>query len=661
MWQGATVAPAGTAAGFPLGRPKVSASALRGAAASRGRAVGVRVRCKDGGAAGSSNGAGSEKGKGAGKEGKGKLPINPLPKSLTDSGDPLEVGTGLDVDALGEPTSGNFRVKMGVAPNWMQKVLLGLEDAYGVLDMPLEEVQEQSQALLQEMGISAASPESMPNRAIFCNRALNLRSIKAIGYDMDYTLIHYNVNEWEGLSFEYGLDYLRSIGCPVEGLKFKPELAIRGLILDKKLGNLVKVDRFGFVKRAMHGTRMLNPREMYKAYGRELVKYADTSRWKFINTLFSISEAVLFSQLVDRLDSGYLPEYVVGRSYMALYDLVAKAQTSTIVEGKLKQEILKDPERFVELDPETPATLLDQRNAGKQLVLITNSDFQYTEAMMQYAFNRFLPAGMTWRDLFSMVIVQANKPAFFEVAQAMYEIVTDDGLMQPVADAAVGGIFCGGTAAAVQDALGVVGSDMLYVGDHIYTDAALAKTNLSWRTALIIRELEEEVAALSVGRPHRAKMKELLEKKELLGQVFNAVRTQRQRKVASEASLGEVSELLSDEARVNEALGQLVLHLEALDSTIAPMIETDGAHFNERWGFLSRAGVNDKSLLSNQIEKHADIYTSRVSNFFRSTPYSYFRSPMQTLAHDRNLTKYSSLMAGPQPPNKPMRGELIDE
>lgn len=95
-----------------------------------------------------------------------------------------------------------------------------------------------------------------------------------------------------------------------------PELAIRGLILDKKLGNLVKVDRFGFVKRAMHGTRMLNPREMYKAYGRELVKYADTSRWKFINTLFSISEAVLFSQLVDRLDSGYLPEYVVGRSYM---------------------------------------------------------------------------------------------------------------------------------------------------------------------------------------------------------------------------------------------------------------------------------------------------------------------------------------------------------
>lgn len=30
-------------------------------------------------------------------------------------------------------------------------------------------------------------------RGIFCTRTLNLRSISAIGYDMDYTLMHYNV------------------------------------------------------------------------------------------------------------------------------------------------------------------------------------------------------------------------------------------------------------------------------------------------------------------------------------------------------------------------------------------------------------------------------------------------------------------------------------
>ena len=35
------------------------------------------------------------------------------------------------------------------------------------------------------------------DRQIYCNRTLNLRSIRAIGYDMDYTLIHYRVDEWE--------------------------------------------------------------------------------------------------------------------------------------------------------------------------------------------------------------------------------------------------------------------------------------------------------------------------------------------------------------------------------------------------------------------------------------------------------------------------------
>ncbi len=34
-------------------------------------------------------------------------------------------------------------------------------------------------------------------RGVYCNRTLNLRSIRAIGYDMDYTLIHYHVEEWE--------------------------------------------------------------------------------------------------------------------------------------------------------------------------------------------------------------------------------------------------------------------------------------------------------------------------------------------------------------------------------------------------------------------------------------------------------------------------------
>jgi hypothetical protein len=46
-----------------------------------------------------------------------------------------------------------------------------------------------------------------------------------------------------------------------------------------------------------------------------------------------------------------------------------------------------------------------------------------------------------------------------------------------------------------------------------------------------------------------------------------------------------------------------------------------------------RAG-NDKSHLARQIERRADIYTSRVSNFLFLTPFVFLRSMRGSLPHD---------------------------
>lgn len=43
---------------------------------------------------------------------------------------------------------------------------------------------------------------------------------------------------------------------------------------------------------------------------------------------------------------------------------------------------------------------------------------------------------------------------------------------------------------------------------------------------------------------------------------------------------------------------QLLVVLDALDAQIGPLLEQDGAHFNQRWGYLSRAGLNDRSQMS---------------------------------------------------------------
>ena len=54
---------------------------------------------------------------------------------------------------------------------------------------------------------------------------------------------------------------------------------------------------------------------------------------------------------------------------------------------------------------------------------------------------------------------------------------------------------------------------------------------------------------------------------------------------------------------------------------------------------MSRAGFADKSHLMRQIEKYADIYTSRVANLLPYTPYKQFLCQRQSLAH--STTSYS--------------------
>lgn len=82
----------------------------------------------------------------------------------------------------------------------------------------------------------------------------------------------------------------------------------------------------------------------------------------------------------------------------------------------------------------------------------------------------------------------------------------------------------------VEKALDFHGDETLYVGDHIYTDVSMSKVHLRWRTALICRELEKEVMALAYGRGHRAKLIELMNQKEVVGDVFNQLRLALQRR-----------------------------------------------------------------------------------------------------------------------------------
>ena len=466
---------------------------------------------------------------------------------------------------------------------------------------------------------------------VFCNRTLNMRSIQAIGFDMDYTLVHYDVPEWESRAYAHVQQRLLQKGLPVGDLRFDPELFSRGLVIDLDLGNIVKANRFGYVVKAAHGTQILTHEDQRKVYSQVWIDLGEP-RWVFLNTLFSMSEACLYGQMVELLDQGQLGEL----GYGALYELVKTTMDAAHLEGELKAEVIADPERFVDVDPALPRALVDLKQAGKRLFLATNSEWHYTKPMMEFTFDRFLGKG-AWEQLFELTIVQSRKPSFFDSASPFFGIDAQGNVIDGKHALRAGGRYRGGNARLVQEYLGCGGESILYVGDHMYADVHVSSRIRRWRTALVLRELEIEIAHEMEFAEHQRELQRLMVDKERTDREQAMLRLCLQRAERHQPMPDGMEEKFSKGAAglqaIHERLRELRHEGEELDHRIVPLAREAGGLGHSRWGPLMRAG-NDKSQLARQIETHADLYMSRVSNLLHLTPFGYLRAVRGTLPHD---------------------------
>ncbi len=92
--------------------------------------------------------------------------------------------------------------------------------------------------------------------------------------------------------------------------------------------------------------------------------------------------------------------------------------------------------------------------------------------------------------------------------------------------------------------------------------------------------------------------------------------------------------------QAGDLLGKARGELTSLDDEIAPLARASARLRHDAWGPLMRAGL-DKSLFARQVERYADVYTSRVSNFLYPGPFAMFRAGRLDLPHD------------PHPPHAP--------
>jgi HAD superfamily 5'-nucleotidase-like hydrolase len=488
------------------------------------------------------------------------------------------------------------------------------------LPLPLPEL------TLAEAG--AALPA--PARRIFCNRSLRLDRVQWVGFDMDYTLAVYDQPEMDRLSIEVTLKKLVDKGYPESllSMPFRTDFAIRGLLVDRKHGNVLKMDRYRYVKRAYHGTRELSLEERRRLYHSRRLRPA-SKRYHWVDTLYALSEVAVYAAIIDALEAA--GEEV---DYSRLFADVRAAIDASHQDGSILDTMLADLPRYVRRDPDMPRALHKLRSSGKRLFLLTNSHAGYTERMMDYLFEEGPSEYPSWRSYFEVIITAAKKPTFFTESAPLMHTGETTGEAERIER---GKVYAGGNLAILERQLGAGGDRVLYVGDHIYGDVLRAKKDSAWRTAMIIQEMDAELMALDACGVQVERMDELDDVRDAL--LDDLHEHQVRLKEVSRArdqlhAAGETSTDL-DSARVlhRHAIDRLKARLRAADAEYSRLEAEVGRAFHPFWGPVFKSGP-EVSLFGNQVEQYACLYTARVSNVDSYSPMHYFRSPRDRMPHE---------------------------
>lgn len=545
-----------------------------------------------------------------------------------------------------------------------------------------------------------------PSRAIFANRDLNLADIKLVGFDMDYTLAIYQKLPMEQLQYDMTMERLiERHGYPAEirNLRYEPSFILRGLTVDKRNGHLLKTDTHGRVGRCYHGRSALTNAEIEKAYKNAKIRL-QSNAFASVDTLFALPEVCLYANLVDFFESQWAKRASVAPLALApnqetqclgridtwkLFDDVRSAIDGIHRDGSLKTVIMDDLTKYIADDPELPIMLHKLRSAGKRLFVLTNSYWQYTDALMSHLLDNKLKEYAHWRAYFDIVLVGGRKPGFFTEREPFLELDVDgneekdadgaaiappskkttdkkseagiEGLVQ--AHTGFGGdsdtariageastkyfekgkCYQGGNMEAFERMSQCAGEEILYVGDHIFGDILRSKKDSRWRTALIVEELEAEMAmhiSCSAEMNHLAKIDgQRHHIDELIG--YQRALLSQLELGLSEANLQSLpieqrTRLEESSKRLKREIDQAKRQLKTLDRQGAEIQMQIANGFNPWWGRLLKEG-SELSRFGNQVAYYADVYTSRVTNLLQYSPVHFFRAPREWMSHDRLL------------------------
>lgn len=478
---------------------------------------------------------------------------------------------------------------------------------------------------MRTLGRVQSESRLAPEHRIYVNRNLKMASIRAVGFDLDHTLAHYRGPAVEELAYRLARRILvETYGYP-SGLLEVPydrSHVIRGLVIDKRRGNILKMDYHNYVARAAHGLRVLPNEERKRVYGTGRVRMG-SGAYVSVDTLFHLPEVHLFQVLVDLLERGTGRK---PRSFARIFEDVRASVDAVHADGSLKKEITGNLEKYIRRDSRLLPTLRELVRTGRKLFLLTNSEHYYTRALLTFLLKNGEGAP-GWRDFFDVVVVEAGKPGYF--------IHTDR--KPDVLDTEDGQLLRGGNVSCLEKELGFRGDEILYFGDHTYGDILRSKKSCGWRTAMVVEELREEI---QVSRRVEPQLEELRHWKALRGVLESdlSILEVEHRELARK--LEELDGGDETSVRIRRRLDGLEHELERLGRELETVRRTtadlgDGVNesYNSTWGPIFREG-NEVSRFGHQVKDFACIYMTRVSNLLHYDMNQYFRSAAERMPHE---------------------------
>ncbi|XP_067855202.1 5'-nucleotidase domain-containing protein 2-like [Heptranchias perlo] len=335
---------------------------------------------------------------------------------------------------------------------------------------------------------------------IYANNEVKLGNIEIYGFDYDYTLAQYS-NSVHTMIFDTAREILIDQYKYPEGIKeyeYRSDFAIRGLHYDVRKGFLMKIDAFHYVQlgTVYRGLSPVPDEEVFQMYeGTQHVPlhqlsdfYGKGPSMKQFMDIFSLPEMTLLSCVND-----YFITHNIEYDPVHLFRDVSDAISTVHIKGMMYDWIEKDMEKHILHGEETYAVLNRLVNNGKKLFLITNSPFNFVDKGMKYM------AGKDWRDLFDLVIVQADKPTFFTDKRKPFRRLDDTGALQwdKINKLEKGKMYKQGNLFDFLRLTDWRGSKVLYFGDHLYSDLADLMLRHGWRTGAIVPELDTEISIIN--------------------------------------------------------------------------------------------------------------------------------------------------------------------